>query len=288
MIIDTFPAFRQRWSASSPSSVEQIESTWSGYIHDYPTLWEKQLDCYKDEPSDWQSTARERVFPLLRGNFALIETAHRNLQQAIPEVLVLARQLLPLEADIVFLIYVGIGCGAGWATTYEDHPAVLLGLEKIAECRWQTVDLLRSLVSHEYGHLYQSLVARNSGPAKIRQQLQMLFEEGFAQRVDHLLTGAEGWSLCRAINDNGWPQWCHSNRGRLAAKFLQLVEADQPVNSFFGDWLDVDGRKQVGYFLGHELITSLEANMKLEQIACMDQVEGNAIRFLERCIRGEA
>lgn len=44
-----------------------------------------------------------------------------------------ASKKIGLDFSITLVIYVGIGCGAGWATTYNRQPAILLGLENIAE-----------------------------------------------------------------------------------------------------------------------------------------------------------
>lgn len=48
---------------------------------------------------------------------------------------------------------VGIGCGAGWVTKYNNKHAVLFGLENIAEEGWTQVDSLRGLAAHELGHV---------------------------------------------------------------------------------------------------------------------------------------
>ena len=50
-------------------------------------------------------------------------------------------------------LYVGIGVGAGWATTYQGQPACLHGLEKCAELHWVDRDTLAALAAHELGHL---------------------------------------------------------------------------------------------------------------------------------------
>ena len=60
------------------------------------------------------------------------------------------------------------------------------------------------------------------------------------------------------------------------------MDDDGSVRPFFGSWFDVQGRKQCGYFLGHELIRQLEANMNMKEIALLDHTEEWLRRGLER------
>jgi hypothetical protein len=52
------------------------------------------------------------------------------------------------------------------------------------------------------------------------------------------------------------------------------------VRPFFGSWYDIRGRKQTGYYLGHEVIDRLAETMPLSDIALLE--EGEA---LERTMR---
>lgn len=62
--------------------------------------------------------------------------AHRNLPEVIANVYERGLQTLGFNSDLTCVIYVGIGCGAGWATSYRQQPAILFGLENIAEEGW--------------------------------------------------------------------------------------------------------------------------------------------------------
>ena len=52
-----------------------------------------------------------------------------------------------IDFPITFVIHVGIGCGAGWATRFRGRPAVLFGLENATEVGWRDATTLTALVS---------------------------------------------------------------------------------------------------------------------------------------------
>jgi hypothetical protein len=74
------------------------------------------------------------------------------LNEQIPVVFRRAAAVIEVR-DVVLVIYVGLENGAGWVTTLQGKPAVLLGLESIAECGWTDPQTLAGLVAHELGHV---------------------------------------------------------------------------------------------------------------------------------------
>ena len=105
--------------------------------------------------------------------------------------------------------YVGIGNGAGWATTWEDRPANLLGLENIAELGWETPGAIRKVIARELGHLFM-MSLRSDYNALVEEPLLALYEEGFAQHCEHITLRSESWGCASQ------PGWSHSggrNRG---------------------------------------------------------------------------
>jgi hypothetical protein len=65
-----------------------------------------------------------------------MEIIHSRLPAVCKALTIRAQELLALDCDLVALLYVGIGCGAGWVTTCASRHAILLGLENIAEEGW--------------------------------------------------------------------------------------------------------------------------------------------------------
>ncbi len=252
----------------------------------YPVLLQKQIDCYGEDSVEWADVARDRVFPLYAANLARMSVAHGAARAAYCVLLDTLGCRYPIEPQPSLVIYVGIGCGAGWATTYDGRPAILLGLEKVAECGWHEAPLVSSVLAHEYGHLYHESHRPPHGPHTVSPQALTLFSEGLAQRFDHLAAGTDSWALCSHLNDSSWLEWCERNRPMLAGEYLELIRTNKPSKVFFGDWLQGHGRKQVGYYLGHEFVKWLEREMTIEQVAELEDVDARVCRFLQECESG--
>jgi hypothetical protein len=247
---------------------EQIEAWGDRYLGPWPELFRKQVRNYADERVDWRDVAGTRVFPFLSERFDTMDMVHRQLLRAIPVMTRWAHERLGLDVPVTFVIYVGIGCGAGWATTFAGRPAVLLGLENAAELGWTGSATLRALVGHELAHLLHERWrrrARKGGLEKGDGPYWRLYEEGFATRCEFFLgTIGAHHSLARGVD---WLAACRRNRARLAALFLRDVAARRSTARFFGSWYRVLGQIETGYFLGSELIRAWEAKATREEIA---------------------
>jgi hypothetical protein len=280
-IIDTFPAFLTFWHQAQQKPTEaQIEGWASEYMSQWPELLQKQLEDYIRDGVDWREIAREKVFPFMRERLPATQVARGNLLQSSASIYSTAQQVLGFESDAIFVIYVGIGCGAGWATLFRNSPAILFGLENIAECGWSRPPSLTGLVAHEIGHLVHHHWRAQYGMAVGSGPWWQLYSEGFAQRCEHVILGQDTWHQATGVNNDDWLDWCQEHKGWLAATFLDAVDADEPVRPFFGSWYDIRGRRQCGYFLGHELIMELEAKASLKEIALFDGMEEQFRRVL--------
>lgn len=284
-IIDTFPTFRMFWArARHKPPNDQVEGWVSDYMSQWPELLEKQQGDYASMGMDWRQVALERIFPTLDERFEDMQTAHRYLLEICGSIYNKAQDLLAFRNDVHFVIYVGIGCGAGWVTTYQHTPAILFGLENIAEERWTRYSTLSGLAAHELGHLAhfywldQSSTPRGKGP------WWDLYTEGFAQRCEHLILGEQTWHMADARDAGNWLDWCRENKQWLAVEYLRAVDAGEAVNRFFGSWYEVQGYKQTGYFLGHELISSLEGELSFREIALLPDWETRMRGELEKLI----
>ena len=281
-IVDAYPPFRECWERAGSNPERLLEAWEREYMSMYPELLRLQVENYESMGVDWREVARERVFPKLKEALPRIEEAHRNLLEVIPGALEGFRSFWNRDFDVTFVIYVGIGCGAGWAAEYGGRYAVLLGLENIAELEWQSKEDLEGLILHELSHIAH--MALRGVSAKEFERLEedplfLLYSEGFATRCEELMLGRE---MRRIARDESWLEWCRDNLGFLASEYLRRVEENEPVNDFFGSWLSVEGRSQVGYYMGHEFVRSLEGGMSLEEIAVMslEDVRRHAERFL--------
>jgi len=286
-IIDTFPAFLAFWTAAQAQPLDdQIEAWAGGYMSQWPELLDKQLDDYAREGLDWRQIARERVFPFLGDRLPAMQAAHGNLLRACSSVFSAAREALGFQRDVVFVIYVGIGCGAGWATRYAGSPAVLFGLENVAECGWTALGSISGLVAHEIGHLAHKHWRARHARAEGAGPWWQLYSEGFAQRCEHVILGRETWHMKEGGDDRDtagdWLAWCREQERWLAAYFLKTVDAGESVRPFFGSWYDIRGWSQCGYYLGHQLIKGLEAELGFKEIALLEPDDGRLRRELEK------
>jgi hypothetical protein len=80
-----------------------------------------------------------------------------------------------------------------------------------------------------------------------------------------------------------WLNWCKKHKHRLAKEFLNRIKRQEQAKEFFGSWFSIRGKKQTGYFLGHEFIRALEKAMCLKEVALLkaEDVRKLGIKFLK-------
>lgn len=281
-LIDTFPAFLAYWGEVRGRPLEEQVARWaSDYLAPWPELLAKQTADYAAQGLDWAAVARERVFAAFDERLPLMEEAHRNLLRACGPTLRRAGRVLGWQGEVTLVIHVGIGCGAGWVTTDDGLPAILFGLENVAECGWSDAAAIAGLVAHECGHLVHGGWRRAAGRARGSGPWWRLYEEGFAQRCEVLLEGEEA---CHQAQSSGgeWLQWCRCHEAWLAAEFLRAVDAGDSVTAFFGSWLRVRGHSETGYYLGARALSMLEETLGLREAALREDAEGCLRPILER------
>lgn len=155
------------------------------------------------------------------------------------------------------VIYVGLGCGAGWVNEYDGKPAILFGLENIAEEGWQRQETLEGLMAHELGHLIHFEWRKQADVPVEDTYWWQLYTEGFAQYCEGIILGKRSWHM-QSDSKNQWQRWCQEHLNWLASKFLRRVDQSEDMRPFFGSWFDLRGQKETGYYLGHELIRRLQ------------------------------
>jgi len=275
-ILDTFPSFLTAWTETQHDAVNvQIDAWLDRYMAEYPELLQKQLDDYASLQEDWHVTAAERIFPSFSERLPLMQIAHDNLLHICTDVYDRARQVLGYNNDLMCVIYVGLGCGAGWADEYHGKPAILFGLENIAEEGWHDKDTLKGLMAHELGHLVHFDWRKQAGLANQEGAWWQLYTEGFAQRCEGIILERPSWHMQQSAPEKQWQEWCKENLGWLANEFLRRVDQGEDMRPFFGSWFDLRGQKQTGYFLGHELIKMLQERMSLREVALLSDIDSH-------------
>ncbi len=284
-LIDTFPAFLSFWREAQGLPTEQRLERWANvYLAGWPKLLEKQQQAYADEGEDWRRVALERVAPFWAERLPVMREAHDHLLEVCQPVCARARDALGYERDLACVIYVGVGCGAGWATTFDGLPAVLLGLENIAEEGWQSAETLAGLLAHEIGHLWHAHLREQCALPEGAGPWWQLYSEGLAQRAEQLVMGSDRWHM--QANATDWLSWCTAHRRWLASEFLRRVDARESVRDMFGSWYSIAGHKQCGYYLGRELIGLLEQHAALRDVALLEDIEGSGREALGQIAQG--
>ena len=116
---------------------EQIAAWQTYYEHRAPCLLPRLYADYERMDGGWLEVARERIFPTFPSLINVMNSALRNIHTVCGDLCERAAARLHLAQPPVVVAYVGLGNGAGWATKWHDEPAVLLGLENIADLGWQ-------------------------------------------------------------------------------------------------------------------------------------------------------
>ena len=185
-----------------------------------------------------------------------------------------------VDADII--LYIGLCNGAGWVTKIHNKITVLLGIEKIIELNWCNKDDMTGLIVHELGHVFQSQYGflyhdTNSMAEKF---LWQLFTEGIAMVFEQEIVGdAEYFHQ----NKNGWKKWCDQNIDFIKNSFFRdLGEMTQENQRYFGDWVQLEGHPDVGYYLGARFVRYLLKNDCFENVIkyTIERVQVEFNRFM--------
>lgn len=273
MLIDTFPTFLRYWEKARRCPLEEQIQLWAQeYLSEWPDLLSMQVEDYRAQGIDWHQIARQRIFPHLPERIEGMSRAHDILVPLCERVSLRTREILGFESSVTFVIYAGLGCGAGWAATFRGAPAVLLGLENIVEEDWVDEPTLASLLAHEVSHLAYHGWRKLAGKQSDESPWGQLIDEGFAQYCESSLVSAGTFHEDRG--EAGWLEWCEEHAAWLAREFLRCMDTGEPVRRFFGSWFDIEGHSQTGYYLGQRIIAGLvQRGRSLHEIALLDPAE---------------
>jgi hypothetical protein len=272
-VLDTFPAFEKYWRGVRSAPLEvQIDRWEHEYMAPWPELVEKLRRNYSEMGVDWKRIARTRIFPRLPERLPRIRRLRRNLLGTLPDSWARTCRVLKVDFPVRFVIYVGIGVGAGWATRYGGRPACLFGLENAAELASGEDESMPETVSHEVAHLVHEEWRRRKGLRGIdtpRGPYWQLYEEGFATECERRIEDPRSFRLRCGRAD--WLPWCTRHRAWLAAKFLRDVRARRPLRPFFGSWNNIRGHIDCGYYLGQQMIQDWTETASLEEVAVLPE-----------------
>ena len=211
----------------------------------------------------------KEIFPVIQNAFQnkeKLHIAHKTFLSTTKELIKSFTELFGEELDVTVIFYLGLCNGAGWATEINNQKVILLGIEKIVELDWCSQTAMKGLIYHELGHIfhYKLRLLKDELNNDKEKSLFQLYTEGFAMYIEQL--------LCKDMsfyhqNINGWLQWCEDNQKRLFKLYLTKIDNNENTQEFFGDWNNIEGKSDVGYYLGCEMIRNLSSQYALKELA---------------------
>lgn len=215
-------------------------------------------------------------------NIEAVETAHQSFVKVTQNLSDRIKDKLNIDLDVTIILYLGLGNGAGWATTVNNQKVVLIGIEKVIELGWCSENDMQDLIYHELGHIYHSRFERKElFMSKRKRAVQQLYREGVAMVFEQILCNDN-----RRFhqNVNGWLSWCKENEDLIKTEYLNRLNHNESIQDFFGDWCSFLGYSDVGYYLGTVFVRFLMNNYSLQEIASMkvNKVYKEFVKFVNQ------
>lgn len=187
--------------------------------------------------------------------------------------------LFHCRLDVEVILYLGLCNGAGFVTTCGEKTFVLLGIEKIIELDWCSLDDMQGLVWHELGHVYQKQFGKLECDFEDPSDrfLWQLFTEGTAMCFEQMLAGDSEYYH---QDKNGWKTYMDSHFTQLKRDFQHdLPDMKQRNQRYFGDWVDYHGYGDAGYYLGAKFMQYVLKNHSFNDILSLDIAEVRKLFF---------
>lgn len=261
IIIDTYDSI---FSAYDNGVFDK--NLWDGYASSaFPGLKTKveqdfsRFNEYKDQIN--------AILNDVKMNMEATETAHQSFVKVTKNLSDRIKSKFNVDLDVTVILYLGLGNGAGWATTVNNQKVVLIGLEKVVELGWCSESDMQDLIYHELGHIYHSLFERKELFMTFKKRaVQQLYREGVAMAFEQTLCNDNSRFH---QNVNGWLSWCKENENLIKTEYLKRMNNNESIQDFFGDWCNFLGHSDVGYYLGTVFVRFLMNRYSLQEIASM-------------------
>jgi len=255
-------------------TIEQVNNCFGRNSFDLEIWREYAARIHPGLPEKCETDAKgydfeRQLLPLLNDSLNQPERL-QNLSGLFQNISRVLQARLPLlfdkEIDLDIILYLGLGNGAGWATSLNGKPVILLGAEKILELDWDNENELKALIFHELGHIWHRTYGNMYLPVSIRHEksLLQLYQEGIAMVCEQILCDNQNHFH---QDDGEWLRWCMEQEPMLKKEFSDRMLRDESTQDFFGDWTSFRGHSDTGYFLGCRFIRFLQKDYTLTEIA---------------------
>ena len=270
-IINTLPQINELFDNG-----EFNYSQWREYIN---SIYRGCADIFIDDVREYIATGKytwnNDFLPIINAVYQnpKLEKIQNSFERVVDGLNERITQKFGREVDADIVLYLGLCNGAGWVTDIDGRMVVLLGIEKIIELDWTSVDDMCGLIYHELGHIYQAqygiLNHRCKDDSKIF--VWQLFTEGVAMYFEQALVGNINYYH---QDKNCWKIWCDEYFEQILCDF----KADLPTMNahnqrYFGDWANYHGKGDVGYYLGARFVHYLLERYKFDDLINFDIYE---------------
>lgn len=211
------------------------------------------------------------ILPILNDvvrNLDKLDIAHRSFLSLTGGLSEKLQSVLQTDLNVSIIFYLGLCNSAGWATELDGQPVVLLGVEKIIELNWHSKTYMAGLIYHELGHVWHNKMRSGIMKPFENRALWQLYREGVAMYVEQLLIDDKRFYH---QDKDGWLNWCQGNNKDLYNVYLNRIIKGDSICDFFGDWNNYDGKSDIGYYLGCELVKELSYKYSITQLANLEQ-----------------
>ena len=274
-IIDRFTGITDKLTPEMTN--EARYRAWCEHMASEPTLRDLCLDDYRSIGLDPERVSVERVFSHPSYDTKRLKRCHRRVRDVLNTQAKAFRRVFGDTLDALrMVIYHGLGNAAGWARQVEGHPTVLLGIEKIVELSWDTTERLTDLIAHEMAHVMHAVWRGDTmddfAAQSDRDWVFRLYAEGFATHVENRFYG-------RKTTQPDWFTACLQRESSLKANYVKRVKNGESCQAFFGDWHEVDGVSDAGYYLGARLIHWLLQTRSLREVARLSRAHMHTLAY---------
>ncbi|MGL5752084.1 MAG: DUF5700 domain-containing putative Zn-dependent protease [Paraclostridium sp.] len=284
-IIDTFKDYKEVFEHNLDISTQEKIRLWEElYSSKYPEVINKLKDDIKSDGYNWVDIARENSFNKTKEDFSKMVEAYENIKNVMEDVNNNVKEAFNLDLDINIVLYAGLCHSAGWVDEYEGKRAILYGIDQIANLNWQDRNKLKNLIAHELCHIIHFEIRDRYNliddyKTNYEYGIWRLYIEGFAQFYRNKLT-----PLFEERGES-WVKACDEQKEELKKLYIEaLNDNDKGTNDFFGDWWQVMGISDVGYYLGQEFVKELSEKLSLKEVITIrfEGLEKEVLDFLER------
>lgn len=283
-VIDTFKAFKEVFEKNLDISTEDKIDLWENlYNSEYPNVINKLKLDIKNDGYDWVCIAREKCFNKTKEDFPKMLEAYENIKIIMDDVNNKVKEVFNLDLDINIVLYAGLCHSAGWVDEYEGKRAILYGIDQIANLNWQDINKLRSLIAHELCHVIHFEIRKKNN---IEDNYKINYEEGIWRLYTEGIAQFYRNKLTYIVEERGthWIKRCNDNNRELKKLYIEALEDNHKgTGDFYGDWWEVLGISDAGYYLGEEFIKRLSKQISLQEILTISFVdlEKEVLYFLE-------